>query len=118
MFQSIEYLKAFLGGRIGWSHFNGLIIVSGAFGLFRKDYVIAVGGYRGGYPGEDMNIIIKRTAICWKIKSSTAFPFARKRCAGRRRRTATTFCPISASAGDGKLEEHDREPRYGVQSEI
>lgn len=59
MFQSIEYLKAFLGGRIGWSHLNGLIIVSGAFGLFRKDYVIAVGGYRGGYPGEDMNIIIK-----------------------------------------------------------
>lgn len=59
MFQSIEYLKAFLGGRIGWSRINGLIIVSGAFGLFRKDYVIAVGGYRGGYPGEDMNIIIK-----------------------------------------------------------
>ena len=59
MFQSIEYLKAFLGGRIGWSSINGLIIVSGAFGLFRKDYVIAVGGYRGGYPGEDMNIIIK-----------------------------------------------------------
>lgn len=59
MFQSIEYLKAFLGGRIGWSQINGLIIVSGAFGMFRKDYVIAVGGYRGGYPGEDMNIIIK-----------------------------------------------------------
>lgn len=59
MFQAIEYLKAFLGGRIGWSSINGLIIVSGAFGLFRKDYVIAVGGYRGGYPGEDMNIIIK-----------------------------------------------------------
>ncbi|WP_223066512.1 glycosyltransferase family 2 protein [Paenibacillus caui] len=59
MFQAVEYLKAFLGGRIGWSSINGLIIVSGAFGMFRKDYVIAVGGYRGGYPGEDMNIIIK-----------------------------------------------------------
>ncbi|HZG80751.1 MAG TPA: glycosyltransferase family 2 protein, partial [Brevibacillus sp.] len=59
MLQSIEYLKAFLGGRIGWSAINGLIIVSGAFGVFRKDYVIKVGGYRGGYPGEDMNIIIK-----------------------------------------------------------
>lgn len=52
MFQSIEYLKAFLGGRIGWSHMNGLIIVSGAFGMFRKDAVIAVGGYRDGYPGK------------------------------------------------------------------
>ncbi|GIP41842.1 glycosyl transferase family 2 [Paenibacillus sp. J45TS6] len=59
MFQSIEYLKAFLGGRIGWSSINGLIIVSGAFGVFKKEAVIAVGGYRDGYPGEDMNIIIK-----------------------------------------------------------
>ncbi|OXM86274.1 glycosyltransferase family 2 protein [Paenibacillus rigui] len=59
MFQTVEYLKAFLGGRIGWSSINGLIIVSGAFGVFRKDYVIKAGGYRGGYPGEDMNIIIK-----------------------------------------------------------
>lgn len=59
MMQSVEYLKAFLGGRIGWSAINGLIIVSGAFGVFRKDYVIKVGGYREGYPGEDMNIIIK-----------------------------------------------------------
>ncbi|WP_289137495.1 glycosyltransferase [uncultured Brevibacillus sp.] len=59
MMQSVEYLKAFLGGRIGWSAINGLIIVSGAFGVFRKDYVVKVGGYREGYPGEDMNIIIK-----------------------------------------------------------
>ncbi|KGX91100.1 glycosyltransferase [Pontibacillus halophilus JSM 076056 = DSM 19796] len=59
MLQTVEYIKAFLGGRIGWSRVNGLIIVSGAFGVFRKDYVIKVGGYRGGYPGEDMNIIIK-----------------------------------------------------------
>jgi poly-beta-1,6-N-acetyl-D-glucosamine synthase len=57
--QNVEYTKAFLGGRIGWSAINGLIIVSGAFGVFRKDYVVAVGGYRGGYPGEDMNIVIK-----------------------------------------------------------
>jgi len=59
MFQNIEYLKAFLGGRIGWSSINALLIVSGAFGVFRKDYVVKVGGYREGFPGEDMNIIIK-----------------------------------------------------------
>lgn len=59
MFQNIEYLKAFLGGRIGWSSLNSLLIVSGAFGLFRKDLLIEVGGYRGGFPGEDMNVIIK-----------------------------------------------------------
>jgi cellulose synthase/poly-beta-1,6-N-acetylglucosamine synthase-like glycosyltransferase len=59
MVQNIEYLKSFLGGRVGWSSLNGMLIVSGAFGLFRKDAVIEVGGYRDGFPGEDMNIIIK-----------------------------------------------------------
>jgi poly-beta-1,6-N-acetyl-D-glucosamine synthase len=59
MFQNIEYLKSFLAGRIGWSAINGLLIVSGAFGLFRKDYLVKVDGYRDGFPGEDMNIIIK-----------------------------------------------------------
>lgn len=59
LLQSIEYLKAFLGGRIGWSSLNSLLIISGAFGLFRKQEVIEVGGYREGFPGEDMNITIK-----------------------------------------------------------
>jgi len=62
--QNVEYIKAFLGGRIGWSAVNGLIIVSGAFGVFQKEKVIAVGGYRGGYPGEDMNIVIKLHRYC------------------------------------------------------
>lgn len=62
--QNVEYVKAFLGGRIGWSSINGLIIVSGAFGVFQKDKVVAVGGYRGGYPGEDMNIVIKLHRYC------------------------------------------------------
>ncbi len=66
--QNVEYLKAFLGGRIGWSSINGLIIVSGAFGVFQKDKVIAVGGYRGGYPGEDMNIVIKLHRYCLENK--------------------------------------------------
>jgi len=59
MLQSIEYLKAFLGGRIGWSSINALLIISGAFGLFRKEDVVTVGGYREGFPGEDMNIVLK-----------------------------------------------------------
>jgi cellulose synthase/poly-beta-1,6-N-acetylglucosamine synthase-like glycosyltransferase len=59
MVQNIEYLKSFQGGRVGWSSLNAMLIVSGAFGLFRKDALIEVGGYRDGFPGEDMNIIIK-----------------------------------------------------------
>jgi cellulose synthase/poly-beta-1,6-N-acetylglucosamine synthase-like glycosyltransferase len=57
--QCVEYLKAFLAGRIGWSAMNGLLIISGAFGLFRKDCLIQVGGYEEGCPGEDMNIVMK-----------------------------------------------------------
>ena len=36
MFQTVEYLRAFLAARTGWSLINGLLIISGAFGLFRK----------------------------------------------------------------------------------
>ncbi|MGQ0430078.1 MAG: glycosyltransferase family 2 protein, partial [Gammaproteobacteria bacterium] len=38
--QVVEYLRAFLGGRLGWSAVNGLLIVSGAFGVFHRDTVV------------------------------------------------------------------------------
>jgi cellulose synthase/poly-beta-1,6-N-acetylglucosamine synthase-like glycosyltransferase len=59
MFQVVEYLRAFFGARTGWSAVNGLTIVSGAFGLFRKDVVIAVGGYRTDTVGEDMELVVR-----------------------------------------------------------
>jgi cellulose synthase/poly-beta-1,6-N-acetylglucosamine synthase-like glycosyltransferase len=59
MFQVVEYLRAFFGARTGWSAINGLLIVSGAFGLFRKDAVIAAGGYSTETVGEDMELVVK-----------------------------------------------------------
>lgn len=59
MFQVVEYLRAFFGARTGWSAVNGLTIVSGAFGLFRKDAVIAAGGYRTDTVGEDMELVVR-----------------------------------------------------------
>ncbi len=50
-FQVIEYLRAFLVGRTSWSSINCLLIISGAFGLFRRDLTLAVGGYRLGTVG-------------------------------------------------------------------
>src|SRR5256886_5213160 len=43
--QVVEYLRAFLFGRLGWNRLGGNLIISGAFGLFRKEYVVAVGGF-------------------------------------------------------------------------
>jgi cellulose synthase/poly-beta-1,6-N-acetylglucosamine synthase-like glycosyltransferase len=59
MFQVVEYLRAFFGARTGWSAVNGLLIVSGAFGMFRKDAVIAAGGYSTDTVGEDMELIVR-----------------------------------------------------------
>lgn len=65
-FQTIEYIRSFMSGRLGWSYFNCLLIISGAFGLFRKERVIDVGGYltsSGKYQtdtvGEDMELVVR-----------------------------------------------------------
>lgn len=59
LLQTIEYLRAFLMARLAWSELGALLIISGAFGLFRRDAVLAVGGYTLGTVGEDMELIVK-----------------------------------------------------------
>jgi len=59
LFQVVEYLRAFLFGRLGWSTVNGMLIISGAFGLFRKEVVIEAGGYRPKTIGEDMELVVR-----------------------------------------------------------
>ena len=57
--QVIEYLRAFLIGREAWSQGNMLMIISGAFGVFRTDLVRAVGGYRPNAIGEDFDLVAR-----------------------------------------------------------
>jgi cellulose synthase/poly-beta-1,6-N-acetylglucosamine synthase-like glycosyltransferase len=57
--QVVEYLRAFLFGRLGWNPMNAVLIVSGAFGLFRRAEVVAAGGYRKATIGEDMELILR-----------------------------------------------------------
>ncbi|MDG5761384.1 glycosyltransferase [Natronococcus sp. A-GB1] len=57
--QTVEYLRAFLSGRIGLSGVGGLLIISGAFGLFRTDAVREVGGYSTSTITEDMELIVR-----------------------------------------------------------
>lgn len=57
--QVVEYLRAFLFGRLGWNSLGGNLIISGAFGLFRKEYLLAIGGYRTGNVTEDMDLVVR-----------------------------------------------------------
>ncbi|MGC8653895.1 MAG: glycosyltransferase family 2 protein [Candidatus Kryptoniota bacterium] len=59
VFQVVEYLRAFLTGRIGWSAVGGLLVISGAFGLFRRSTIIECGGYNPHTVGEDMELVVR-----------------------------------------------------------
>jgi cellulose synthase/poly-beta-1,6-N-acetylglucosamine synthase-like glycosyltransferase len=59
IFQVTEYLRAFLVGRVAQSAMNALLIVSGAFGVFQREAVVAVGGFRHDTIGEDMEIVAR-----------------------------------------------------------
>jgi cellulose synthase/poly-beta-1,6-N-acetylglucosamine synthase-like glycosyltransferase len=57
--QAVEYLRAFLAGRLGWNRLGGNVVISGAFGLFRREPMIAAGGYEHGTVGEDMEVVVR-----------------------------------------------------------
>jgi cellulose synthase/poly-beta-1,6-N-acetylglucosamine synthase-like glycosyltransferase len=57
--QVVEYLRAFLFGRLGWNRLGGNLVISGAFGLFRLESMIGVGGYTHDTVGEDIELVLK-----------------------------------------------------------
>ena len=56
--QIVEYMRAFLFGRVGWSAADGLVIISGAFAVFDREALITVGGYKVDSVGEDVEIVV------------------------------------------------------------
>jgi len=96
LFQYVEYIRSFLFGRLGWSRIKGLLIVSGAFGVFHKEKVIQAGGYTTGSIGEDMELILRMyntmvregqtkdvefvpDAVCWTEAPETLKVFSSQR---------------------------------------
>ena len=75
LFQVVEYLRAFLFGRLGWSQLNAMLIISGAFGLFRTEVVTAVGGYRSNTIGEDMELVVRIHRMLRKQRKSYRIEF-------------------------------------------
>ncbi|HEY9217867.1 MAG TPA: glycosyltransferase [Phenylobacterium sp.] len=107
LLQTVEYLRAFLMARLAFSRLDTLTIISGAFGLFRRQAVLDVGGYSHGTVGEDMELVIKlhkhfrrlgqpyRIAfipepVCWTEAPETLGVLARQR-ARWHRGTLETF---------------------------
>ena len=57
--QIVEYIRAFLTGRTGWSRIGGLVVISGAFGMFRRDVLVRVGGMALDTVGEDAELVVR-----------------------------------------------------------
>lgn len=122
VFQVIEYFRAFLCGRTGYSRFNALMIISGAFGLFERELVVAIGGYRRGTVGEDMDLVTRLHAhmreqrirdyrvefvpdpVCW-----TEVPTSVKVLARQRRRWQRGLLEVLSEHGNMFFN-----PRYGA----
>lgn len=96
LFQELEYIRAFLLGRMAWSKINGLMLVSGGIGLFDKEIVLSAGGYDHSSFGEDMELIARMRvwmhdnkqkylvtyipeSLCWTEVPSSIKIFARQR---------------------------------------
>lgn len=59
VFQVVEYLRTFLGNRVGWSAVNSMLLISGAFGLWRRDTLVSVGGFNRDITGEDLELTLR-----------------------------------------------------------
>ena len=119
--QVVEYLRAFFLGRTGWSKIGGLLIIAGAFGLFRKDVLVASGGLDADCIGEDAELVIRlhrdlrrqgrdyRIGFVTEPISWTEAPSTLKDLASQRRRWHRGLTEI--------MIKHRRmigNPRYGV----
>jgi cellulose synthase/poly-beta-1,6-N-acetylglucosamine synthase-like glycosyltransferase len=59
LFQTLEYLRAFLGGRVAFSFLNSLLLISGAFGVFDREALLEVGGFSTDTVGEDLEMVVR-----------------------------------------------------------
>ena len=94
--QVMEYTRAFLMGRMAWSELDGLLLISGALGMFDREIVINSGGYHTNTVGEDMELVVRirmymvdndldydvvyiPDPLCWTEVPSTLKVLARQR---------------------------------------
>lgn len=119
--QIVEYLRAFMLGRIGWTSLNGLLIISGAFGAYRRHDIVEVGGLNTRSLGQDADLVaslhrlarkkgqhgyqmmVVPQAVCW-----TEAPQRRRDLRRQRRRWAHGLSQVLVNHRGAMLN-----PRYG-----
>lgn len=57
--QIVEYIRSFFCGRVGLDMLRSTLVISGAFGIFKKEAMVAVGGYKTANLGEDMDLVVR-----------------------------------------------------------
>jgi cellulose synthase/poly-beta-1,6-N-acetylglucosamine synthase-like glycosyltransferase len=72
--QAVEYLRAFLFGRPGWNRLGGNLLISGAFGLFRRENLLETDGYVRSV-GEDMELIVRLRRHGYETKQPARVEF-------------------------------------------
>ena len=82
-FQSVEYLRAFMAGRVGWATIRSLLVISGAFGVFHRRRVVDAHGYltRSEHylkdtVGEDMELVVRLTRSLCESRTPFAVQYA------------------------------------------
>jgi len=120
--QVMEYTRAFLMGRMAWSELDGLLLISGALGMFDREVVIQAGGYHTDTVGEDMELVVRMRRymtdkgqgydvvyipdpLCWTEVPSTIKVLARQRSRWTRGTMETLFThrKLFLNAKYGKL---------------
>lgn len=119
--QVVEYLRAFMIGRAGWSALGGLLIISGAFGMFRRDMLYAVNGVAVDCIGEDAELVVRlyrwlgdrdidgRVVFVGEPVAWTEVPETRRVLRNQRRRWHRGLTEVFARHRHMMLR-----PRYGV----
>ncbi|MGI6071571.1 MAG: glycosyltransferase family 2 protein [Lachnospiraceae bacterium] len=75
LMQIIEYTRAFMIGRISLGRLNLILVISGAFSVFSKKWVVEVGGYSRETIGEDMELVVKLHRFLRETKSKKRIEF-------------------------------------------
>ena len=73
--QALEYLRAFHIGRAGWAAMNGLPLISGAFGVYRRDVVLSLGGLDASTVGEDLELVVRMQRVLLAHRSPMSVRF-------------------------------------------